>query len=210
MKSQMAYSKSGREIMDIQTVHGVAIVASSENRDEWLAARNNGVTATNAGKLASESSIDSILKSKFFDGFVGNPATEWGLEREPFLVDWAGFEQNKFLFKSAENSRFMATPDGVRLDKDGIIELCQVKTTGKEMKSIPAHYYRQIQWEMFVMGAARCYFVVEEHQDFVPISLEPKLWVIDRNDEAIASLITLATAFLVRLDEAVAFEKEMA
>ena len=194
----------------MKSLHGIAIVASSENRDEWLAARNNGVTATNASKLTGLASIDSILKSKFFDGFTGNAATEWGLEREPFIVAWAGFENNKYLFASAENSRFMATPDGVRLDAEGIIELCQVKTTGKIMTSIPAHYMRQIQWEMFVMGAARCYFVVEEHQDFVPINLEPKLWIIDRDDEAIASLKPLASALLVRLDEAVAFQKEMA
>jgi len=188
------------------------IVTSSENRDAWLAARNAGVTATNAGKLASIDSIDSILKSKFFDGFTGNPATEWGLEREPFLLNWAGFPENKFLFHALEERRFMATPDGIRPDAkdcDGVIELCQVKTTSKTMNKIPAHYYRQIQWEMFVMGATRCYYVVEEHKDFVPVSLEPKLEIIERNDEVIASLKTLAYALLTRLDEANAFEKEM-
>lgn len=188
------------------------IVASSDDRDAWLTARNNGVTATNAGKLASLDSIESILKSKFFDGFTGNPATEWGLEREPYLVNWAGFEQNKFLFRAESNPRFMATPDGIRDaigDCDGVIELCQVKTTGKPMKSIPAHYRRQIQWEMFVMGAARCYFVWEEHDNFVPTHLEPKLEIIERDDEAIASLVKLASVLLTQLDGAIAFEKEM-
>ncbi len=188
------------------------IVASSDDRDAWLTARNNGVTATNAGKLASLDSIESILKSKFFDGFTGNPATEWGLEREPYLVKWAGFEQNKYLFHAESNPRFMATPDGIRPaigDCDGVLELCQVKTTGKPMKSIPAHYRRQIQWEMFVMGAARCYFVWEEHDNFVPTHLEPKLEIIERDDEAIASLVKLASVLLTQLDGAIAFEKEM-
>jgi hypothetical protein len=186
------------------------IVASSDDRDAWLTARNTGVTASNAARLVSEQSLDSILKSKFYDGFTGNAATDWGLEREPFLLEWAGFPQNKYLFASAENSRFMATPDGIRLDADGNIELCQVKTTGKPMPKIPAHYYRQIQWEMFVMDAVRCHFVVEVHEDFVPVSLEPQLEIFERNEEVITSLKTLATALLVRLDEAVAFEKEMA
>lgn len=188
------------------------IVASSEDRDVWLAARNNGVTATNAGKLATIESIDSILKSKFFDGFTGNPATEWGLEREPYLVNWAGFDQNKFLFRAESNSRFMATPDGIRFfdgHNDKELELCQVKTTGKPMKSIPAHYRRQIQWEMFVLGAARCYFVWEEHNNFVPTHLEPKLEIVERDDGAIASLVKLASVLLTQLDGAIAFEKEM-
>ena len=186
------------------------IVASSENRDAWLTARNTGVTASNAARLVSEQSLDSILKSKFYDGFTGNAATDWGLEREPFLLDWAAFPQNKYLVHSVENKRFMATPDGIRLDADGNLELCQVKTTGKPMSKIPAHYYRQIQWEMFVMDAVRCHFVVEVHEDFVPVSLEPQLEVFERNEEVITSLKMLATALLVKLDGAVAFEKEMA
>jgi hypothetical protein len=185
------------------------IVASSEDRDAWLTARNTGVTASNAAKLVSEQSLDSIIKSKFYDGFTGNAATDWGLEREPFLLDWAGFPQNKFLISSEEEPRFMATPDGIRLDAEGNIELCQVKTTGKPMPKIPAHYYRQIQWEMFVMGAVRCYFVVEVHEDFVPVSLEPQLEIFERDEEAIASLKPLAYALLGRLDDANAFEKEM-
>jgi hypothetical protein len=188
------------------------VVASSDDRDAWLTARNNGVTATNASKLASVDSIESILKSKFFDGFTGNPATEWGLEREPYLVQWAGFEQNKYLFHAESNPRFMATPDGIRyleVAPDFELELCQVKTTGKPMKSIPAHYRRQIQWEMFVMGAARCYFVWEEHSNFVPTHLEPKLEIVERDNEAIASLVKLASVLLTQLDGAIAFEKEM-
>lgn len=185
------------------------IVASSEDRDAWLTARNTGVTATNASKLVSEQSLDSIIKSKFYDGFTGNAATDWGLEREPFLLDWAGFPQNKYLISSEEEPRFMATPDGIRLDAEGNLELCQVKTTGKPMPKIPAHYYRQIQWEMFVMGAVRCYFVVEVHEGFVPVDLEPTLWVFERDDEVIASLKPLAYALLGRLDDATAFEKEM-
>jgi hypothetical protein len=185
------------------------IVASSEDRDAWLTARNTGVTASNAAKLVSEQSLDSIIKSKFYDGFTGNAATDWGLEREPFLLDWAGFPQNKFLISSEEEPRFMATPDGIRLDAEGNLELCQVKTTGKPMPKIPSHYYRQIQWEMFVMGAVRCYFVVEVHEDFVPVSLEPQLEIFERDEEAIASLKPLAYALLGRLDDANAFEKEM-
>ena len=55
------------------------LVAHSDDRDAWLVARNTGVTASNAASLATENSIDSILKSKFYSEFVGNAATDWGL-----------------------------------------------------------------------------------------------------------------------------------
>ena len=184
------------------------IVANSDDRDAWLEARNTGITASNAGALATENSIDSILKSKFFTDFIGNPATDWGIEREPFLLEWARFDQNTFLFHSPENLRFMATPDGIRENETGI-ELCQVKTSSKPLTKIPANYFRQMQWEMYVMDAGRNLLVWEQHKDFIPVDLEPvSLW-IDRDEDTITQLKKLADALLVRLDEANAFEKEM-
>lgn len=188
------------------------IVASSDNREAWLDARNTGITASNAANMSSLASLDSVIKSKFYDGFMGNKATEWGLEREPYLLDYSNFEQNLNLFHSVENKRFMATPDGIResSDKDFPLELCQVKTTSKRYKKIPAAHYRQVQWEMFVMGASRCMYVWEEHENYVPIELEPKWEWIDRDTVAIEKLKSLATVLLKRLDEANAFEREMA
>lgn len=186
------------------------IVAHSDDRDAWLTARNTGITASNAGQLATENSIDSILKSKFYTDFVGNPATEWGIEREPFLLEWAKFNQNKYLFRADDNPRFMATPDGIKMSEgnDEII-LCQVKTSSKPLTKIPPNYYRQMQWEMYVMGANKNLLVWEQHENFVPVSLEPVTLWIDRDEETINKLKKLAEALLVRLDEANAFGKEM-
>jgi hypothetical protein len=186
------------------------IVAHSDDRDAWLTARNTGITASNAGQLATENSIDSILKSKFYTDFVGNPATDWGIEREPILLEWAKFNQNKYLFKSDDNPRFMATPDGIKMSEgsDSIV-LCQVKTSSKPLTKIPPNYYRQMQWEMFVMGAHKNLLVWEQHENFVPIGLEPVTLWIDRDEETINKLKKLAEALLVRLDEANAFGKEM-
>lgn len=186
------------------------IVAHSDDRDAWLTARNTGITASNAGQLATENSIDSILKSKFYTDFVGNPATDWGIEREPILLEWAKFNQNKYLFKSDDNPRFMATPDGIKMSEGSdTIVLCQVKTSSKPLTKIPPNYYRQMQWEMFVMGADRNLLVWEQHENFVPIGLEPVTLWIERDEETINKLKKLAEALLVRLDEANAFGKEM-
>lgn len=186
------------------------IVAHSDDRDAWLTARNTGITASNAGQLATENSIDSILKSKFYTDFVGNPATDWGIEREPILLEWAKFNQNKYLFKADENPRFMATPDGIKMSEgnDSIV-LCQVKTSSKPLTKIPPNYYRQMQWEMFVMGAERNLLVWEQHENFVPVGLEPVTLWVERDEETINKLKKLAEALLVRLDEANAFGKEM-
>lgn len=185
------------------------IVAHSDDRDNWLIARNSGITASNAGALATEGSIDSILKSKFYTDFVGNPATDWGIEREPLLIDWAKFNQNKYLFCADDNKRFMATPDGLRLDDNGNLELCQAKTSSKPLQKIPSNYYRQMQWEMYVMGATRNLLVWEQHENFVPVNPEPIALWIERDEQTINKLKQLAEVLLRRLDEANAFGKEM-
>ncbi|MEX0895651.1 MAG: YqaJ viral recombinase family protein [Patescibacteria group bacterium] len=185
------------------------IVANSENRDEWLTARNRGVTASNAANLVTEKSLSSVIKSKFYDGFMGNPATQHGLDREPILLQQVGFPQNTDLYRSEQNERFMATPDGIKFNSDGDLELCQVKTTSKHYTKMPTTHYRQVQWEMFVMGATRCLYVWEEHENFIPVDLEPASVWVDRDDEQINKLINLAEALLIRLDRANAFEEEL-
>jgi len=184
------------------------IVAHSDDRDAWLEARNKGVTASNAASLATPNSIESILKSKFYTDFVGNAATEWGIEREPLLLEWAGFSQNKYLLHAEDNKRFMATPDGIKETKTGV-ELCQVKTSSKPLGKIPATYWRQMQWEMYVADANRNLLVWEHHENFVPVDLQPVSVWVDRDEDAINQIKQLATALLGQLDEANAFEKEM-
>lgn len=183
------------------------IVADSDDREAWLVARTQGITASNAANLTTEKSLDAIIKSKFYDSFMGNPATEWGIEREPVLLEYAGFEQNTNLFHAEDNRRFMATPDGIKQDGDNL-KLCQVKTTSKKYDKIPLAHYRQVQWEMMVMGAESCLYVWEEHENFVPVDIEPKWLLIDRDETTIEKLRNLAEVALKRLDKAKAFEEE--
>ena len=185
-------------------------VADSTDREAWLIARAEGITASDAAKLAKASSIDSIVKAKFHNDFVGNSATEWGLQREEFLLNWAGFAQNTFLYANADEPRFMATPDGIAMSEvDGTIQLCQVKTSSKPLTSIPINYLRQVQWEMLVMDADSVWLVWEQHQDFVPVDLEPIKILIHRDEKIIAELKELGYQLLARLENAKAFREEM-
>jgi hypothetical protein len=50
-----------------------------------------------------------------------------------------------------------------------------------------------------VLGADRTLFVWEEHRDFVPLDAEPRCCWVDRDENEIAMLVTLADRFLVLL-----------
>lgn len=175
-------------------------VADSTDKDKWLEARLSGVTASDAANLVDGVAIHSLVYKKLNNTFKGNKWTDWGLEREPFLMEWAGFEGNSTLFRSLEEPRFMATPDGIKI-ANGEVHLCQAKTTSKYWDAIPDNYIRQCQWEMFVMGAQTNLLVWEQHQDFIPVDLEPKKFLIERDDNQIAKMLELAQEFLVELDK---------
>lgn len=186
-------------------------VADSQDRDAWLEARNNGVTASDASSLAKESSLDTVFKGKFYTDFTGNAATNWGLEREPFMLEWGGFPQNTLLLHSAEEKRFMATPDGFRMSEDGSsLVLAQVKTSSKPLaEKTPIGYFRQIQWEMFVTGATENWLIWEHHENFVPVNIEPEVRIIKRDEDVINQIKTLAYLLLEKLDAGKSFEREM-
>jgi hypothetical protein len=185
--------------MDISQI-SKQIVADSSNKDIWLTARMNGVTASDVANFEEGAKLHSLVYKKLNNTFKGNKWTDWGLDREPIILNQVGFPQNTNLFKSADNERFMATPDGFRVI-DGEFWLCQVKTTSKGWEEPPANYVRQCQWEMFVMGADKNLLAWEQHADFVPVELEPKSLVIDRDDAEIERLKEMAYEFLTELEK---------
>lgn len=171
------------------------IVAESSDKEAWLTARMTGVTASDASKLMVGANLDGLVYKKLNNTFKGNKWTDWGLEREPIILEMVDFPQNTALYRSADNPHFMATPDGIKYI-DGELWLCQVKTTSKGWVEMPEDYRRQCLWEQYVMGATKTLFVWEEHKDFIPTDLEPKTMVLERDEETIKELIGLAQDFL--------------
>jgi hypothetical protein len=90
-----------------------------------------------------------------------------------------------------------ATPDGLSLDHHTIAE---VKTTGRDWgtwSKVPIHYRRQVAWQLHVSGASRCVFAwllrgEAASGQFVPMWFEPKVVVVDRDQEVITHLISVA------------------
>lgn len=206
--------------MDIRT-HPAALAdlesragASDRDRDLWLAERRAGVTATEVrdlalGKLRSQDLIDLKLGRKV-DDFSGNSYTQWGKDRETVIAEalrGVGIEPESRVFHHADNSRHLASPDGVGVGFDDELLVSEIKTCGYALPIGSAAldekgYLLQIQWVMHVTGASRCLLVVEERISVAGgFTVGPRAadW-IERDEATIARLVTLADEFLAELD----------
>lgn len=182
--------------------HETRVVADSSDRVAWLRARSQGVTATDAAKLATRTSVKSAAWEKLHGAprsFGGSRYTDHGREREPVIAAWAarthGMSHSSLLFHAASDRRHLATPDGLRVH-DGVLELCEIKTTSKPWRAVPRSYLRQVWWQQYVLGAERTLIVWEQHDDFVPVGPEPLCRWIERDDDQIAILVQLAGELL--------------
>jgi len=177
--------------------HLSRIVADSTDRVAWLRARSQGITATDAAKLATPVSVRNAARDKTHGtGFSGNTFTDHGRAREPEIAAWVlrnhGIEPSTNLFHAAGQTRHLATPDGVGHSSDGSLQLAEIKTTSKPWRSIPRSYLRQVWWQQYVLGAERTLLVWEQHLDFVPVSAEPECRWIERDEDQIAILVGFA------------------
>lgn len=177
--------------------HVQRIVARSSNRIAWLRARSQGVTATDAAKLSTLRSIETVAREKVsLRGFTGNAFTEHGRAREPHIADWVhdhfSLVPSDALFRSVPEHRHLATPDCI--SDDGTV-LAEIKTTSKPFDRIPKQYLRQIWWQQYVLGAERTLFVWEHHRDFVPVGPPKHEWV-ERDENEIAALVDRADRLL--------------
>ena len=177
--------------------HLSRIVADSTDRIAWLRARSQGITATDAAKLATAKSVQNAAYDKTHgSSFSGNTFTDHGRAREPEIAAWVlrnhGIEPSTNLFHAAGQTRHLATPDGVGHSADGALQLAEIKTTSKPWRSIPRSYLRQVWWQQYVLGAERTLLVWEQHLDFVPVSAEPEFRWIERDEDQIAILVGFA------------------
>ncbi|SEH99923.1 MULTISPECIES: YqaJ viral recombinase family protein [unclassified Leifsonia] len=190
-----------------QTGHLARVVARSSDRAGWLRARSRGITATDVAKLSSPRSIRAAAYDKLHGtGFSGNVFTEHGRSREPEIAAWVaathGIQPSDLLFHAERDRRHLATPDGLILRSSGRIELAEIKTTNKPLRSIPRPYLRQIWWQQYVLGAERTLFVWEQHDGFVPLGDEPRCRWVDRDEAEIAKLVALAADLIEVLRQA--------
>lgn len=141
-----------------------------------------------------------------------------------------GIEPNRYLLAHPVNPRYLATPDGYSVQFDGSVATAEVKTSKHDLDPVitastvtaddankvlagkvsggqfwSETYYDQMQWQMFVTGAERALFVWEQHDDRwpnpTPMGAPRAVWV-ERNNERIAYLVSVADVMLVEIDAA--------
>ncbi|MGX9346607.1 YqaJ viral recombinase family protein [Microbacterium sp. KNMS] len=196
--------------------------ASDKDRELWLAERRQGVTATEIRDMYLEAHgrRSWTTKQGLIDRKLGRvaevedlsnvPVVGWGNYREGHIAEQLrgeGFRPESRVFHHPENSRYLASPDGIAVDFDEQIDVLEIKTAAYDLPpgSLALDrkgYAIQVQWVMFVIGARRCRFVVEERittsDGFEPGELH-RHW-IERDDVLIAELVKLADEFLAELD----------
>lgn len=179
------------------------MVTDGSDRAAWFQARSLGITATDVAKLSTPRSIYTAALNKLIgSGFHGNAYTEYGKTREPIIADWMlqqfGIPASSALFHAAEDTRHLATPDGL-LWSNNAITLAEIKTTNKSWRTIPRNYLRQIWWQQYVLGAERTLLIWEEHQDFIPQG-EPQARWVERDDTEIKRLLDLAAKLMAEIE----------
>lgn len=182
-------------------LHTDRILADSSDRVAWLRARSRGITATDVARLSSRAAVASVVADKRYgSSFSGNAYTDHGRAREPEIARWVklhhAIEPSTKLFHARGQKLHLATPDGVGSLADGTLVLAEIKTTKKEWRSIPRSYLRQVWWQQYVLGAERTLVVWEQHVDFVPLAGDPRCQWVQRDDDEIQQLITLADQVL--------------
>ncbi|WNM65441.1 RecE-like exonuclease [Microbacterium phage Phonegingi] len=167
-----------------------------ETRGPWLAFRRAGITATEIRDWGNGSKRREIIEAKRTGEFVDlshNIYVNHGNVREPVIAAWIearfGIAPCDSVFASADNSRHLASPDGITLDpftRELVVgtsdaTLAEIKTSKHDLtpgrldaeralitiepgsKFDLSGYYTQMQWQMYVMNAVRTLFVYEQH-----------------------------------------------
>lgn len=184
------------------------VADESEDREGWLAARRDGITATEVAKLAQRPAyVAELRREKAGEGrFVATRDTARGKQREPEIAaifEGSGLTGTSGLYRAKNNPRHLASPDMIGEDFDEQLFLGEIKTSKYDLnplgqKFASTYYADQMQWQMYVTGAVGCRFIYEQHDDVWPepvtVSLN-SVWV-ERDDDRIAELIAIADAFI--------------
>lgn len=182
------------------------VVDADAPREQWLAERGEGVTASEAWRIARGGlkARKTILTEKMNGStFRGNKFTRAGSAREAALLDEAADQldvlgPNTALWAAASNDLHRATPDGYGYKgADAVIVEVKSHAHGWESDTIPVEHLAQMQWQMHVMGAAYGLYGFEVRDEDDQPPLDGATWIrVERDEEFIDYLVTSADRFI--------------
>ena len=175
----------------------------SSSEQEWLEARTRMLTATDMARMMSGGPVvmERVADEKRTPPAPLHPtkALTFGHEREPVMLAQVNKNYGINLIHNTDvghlvsDPRMGGTPDAISEDMSYIGEC---KTFSGIRTEVPKEHYFQCMWNMFIFGAEKCYYIVEEHVDFVPTDPQnPKVWIIERDDAVIADMVAKAEEF---------------
>ena len=174
-------------------------IAESTDHDAWVEARRRYVTATEVRDAATPAGFQQAIQRRLHpEPFADNAFMEFGRRNEAWIAMWVkgetGVLPNRWLIE-AEDNRFAATPDGISLDHR---EIAEIKTGGNpDYAKPPLKYRRQMNFQMYVTGADRCYYAfMLRTPDLMPAWMEPVGQWVDRDDDMIADLIDVGSRLI--------------
>ena len=179
-------------------------VKEAENREKWLAVRNQGIGGSDASVIMGlnpyKSAYQLWLEKRGVaepEDLTGNPYIYWGQKNEANIASWFQEETGKKIrrlgtLQNREKPFLLANVDRMVTGEDAGLE---IKTAGvsqyKKWKDdeIPDSYYCQCLHYMAVTGADYWYIAVLLGGN------DPKWKRIERNEEDIRVLIEEETKF---------------
>lgn len=182
------------------------VVDADAPREQWLAERGEGVTASEAWRIARGGlkARKAILTEKMNGStFRGNKFTRAGSAREAALLDEAADQldvlgPNTALWAAASNDLHRATPDGYGYKgAEAVVVEVKSHAHGWESDTIPIEHLAQMQWQMHVMGAAYGLYGFEVRDEDDQPPQDGATWIrVERDEEFIDYLVTSADRFI--------------
>lgn len=176
--------------MDPRNVRDVAakLIAAEyaeQRSDEWLALREQMLTASDVASAIGESRYESpaaFVKKKVLGlKWSGNAATAHGTALEPLVRDLydqrTGRKSHEIgLVQHREYPWLGASPDGVT--EDGLLIEIKCPLTRKIEAKVPKHYLPQVQLQLEITDLEVCDFVqyrpasAEKNEEYVVVSVK--------------------------------------
>lgn len=186
-------------------------VVDSQDRPEWLRIRSTGLGGSDAASFAKIESADRYAVAKLTKGFGGNGYTDFGNRWEEAALNAIAFPRNTMMFRHPAHPYFFSTPDGI-MERNGSIIIAEAKcrsdAVGGVFRIKPEHM-RQMQWNLWVMGAEFCRYVVlpYDKSTMTPATMIPYVVDVERDEKMIRTLGTIGVAVLARMQAAADFER---